>query len=254
MTKRDALLGAIEDLSTDDVMVVTKRARLGRDLVEIRKAEKLIKSKGARLYSLELGYNETINDQFQNGIRDLTNEDERRRISQRTSDVMQYLKSQGRFTGRAPIGSRVEVREDGKKYLTSNTSEQSNIDQVRAWKREGFTSREIIALCEHHEIKTRSGNTPAQSTISRWTQGIPAKRPIKAQKAKNPNLIGRKARPRLEDQLTGLWALISTCLESGLSHAKITERVESAGYRNSKGNTIKKSQITSIIKRNRNES
>ena len=254
LDKRTALVGAINELEQGDILVVTKRSRFGRDLVEIRNAENLIRARGARIYSLELGFNETINENFQNGIRDLMSEDEKKRISQRTKEVMQYLISEGRFTGRAPRGFTVEVREDGKKYLVIDTQEQADQEMVRSWKREGFTNAEMIAMCETQGITSRSGKAPSQATISRWTKGVEAPERVKAErKVSNPNLLGRKARPRLEDQLTGLLPLIQSLLSQGMSHAKVTEEVEKAGYRTSKGKAIRKSQITLIIKRNEDD-
>lgn len=250
LSKRTSLTSAISELNQGDILVVTKRSRFGRDLIEIRNAEKLIKARGARVYSLELGFNETVHDHFQNGIADLMNENEKERISQRTKDVMQHLISEGRFTGRAPMGFSVETRDDGKKYLVPNTQEQATLELVRSWKSEGYNSSEMIAMCEAQGITSRSGGAPSQATISRWTKDTSA--PIKKRaKTKNPNLMGRKARPRIETQQVGLLALIQTHLDQGLSHSKITVAVESAGYRTSTGKPIRKSQITAIIARNK---
>ena len=254
LDKRRALIGAIDDLDQGDILVVTKRSRFGRDLVEIRSAENLVRAKGARVYSLELGFNETVNDHFQNGITDLMNENEKKRISQRTKDVMQHLIKEGRFTGRAPRGFTVEVREDGKKYLVIDPQEQADQEMVKSWKREGFTNAEMIAMCETQGITSRSGGAPSQATISRWTKGVEAPEKAKSErKVTNPNLLGRKARPRLEDQLVGLLPLIKSLKSQGLSQAKITEAVEEAGYKTSKGKPIRKSQIGVIIARNRDD-
>lgn len=254
LSKRTALIGAINELDQGDILVVTKRSRFGRDLVEIRNAENLIKAKGARVYSLELGFNETVHDHFQNGIADLMNENEKKRISQRTKDVMQHLISEGRFTGRAPRGFTFEVREDGKKYLVADPEEQADQEMVKSWKREGYSNTEMIAMCETQGITSRFGGAPSQATISRWTKGIEAPEKSKSEKkVSNPNLLGRKARPRLEDQLVGLLSLIETLKSQNYSHAKITEEVEKAGYRTSKGKAIRKSQITLIIKRNEDD-
>ncbi len=252
LIKRKVLTAAIDELSVGDILVVTKRDRFGRSLLEIRKAEEQIRARGARIYSLELGYNETINDRFQNGVRDLMNEDERARISERTKHVMEHLINEGRFTGRAPLGSTTEVREDGRKYIVEDEAERAVIDQVKEWRRAGHTHSQIIELCRAQEITSRDGRTPSQATISRWTRGVEVKRRSKPSPAvKAPGLFGRRARPRLEDQLVGLLHCIEQGLESGLSHAKITSEVERAGYRTSKGKPIRKSQITAIIARNK---
>lgn len=251
LEKRAELTAAINELNRGDILVVTKRSRFGRDIVEIRKAEQEIIARGARVYSLELGFNETLNDNFQHGIRDLMNEDEKKRISLRTKEVMMNMMSKGRFTGRAPIGSTVEIREDGLKYLTPDEQEQSHLELVRAWKQEGLKWHEIQNRCIAQGITSRDGNPPSQATISRWTKGIKAPKSIKPKGIRNPNLLGRKARPRLEDQHAGLMMLINKCLEQGMSHAKITQEVEVAKYRTSTGKPIRKSQITAIIARNR---
>ena len=252
LDKRRALIEAIDDLDQGDILVVTKRSRFGRDLVEIRKAENLVRTKGARVYSLESGFNETANQRHSNEVIDLMNEIELRRISQRTRDVMQHLIKEGRFTGRAPRGFTVEVREDGKKYLVIDPQEQADQEMVKSWKREGFTNAEMIAMCETQGITSRSGKAPSQATISRWTKGVEAPEKAKAErKVSNPNLLGRKARPRLEDQLTGLLPLIQSLLAQGMSYAKITEAVESAGYKTSKGKPIRKSQIGVIVRRHK---
>ena len=248
LDKRKVLNTAINELSKGDVLVVTKRDRFGRSVPEVRKAEMQIEARGARVYSLELGFNDTINSNFQNGITDLMNETERARISQRTRDVMQHLKSEGRFTGRAPVGSSVRIGDDGKKYLTDNESEQIALAQVRAWKEAGHTQTEIIKLCETHNIESREGRPPSQATISRWTRGVEA--PEKIKKGKKVNTEGRKAKRRLEDIHTGLLALINSLLCQGFSHSKIKDEVERAGFRTSKGRPFAKSQITTIIARN----
>ena len=250
LEQRKVLSQAINELDEGDLLVVTKRSRFGRDLVEIRRAEEEIKARGARVYSLELGFNETLNDNFHHGIRDLMNEDEKKRISQRTSEVMEYLISEGRFTGRAPMGFTVEVREDGKKYLAPDEVEREHLELVRSWKGEGLKWHEIQALCERRGITSRDGNTPSQATISRWTRGIRAPEEVRVKReSRKPKLFGRKARPRLEDQHVGLLALINTLQNQGLSHARITAEVEAAGYRTSRGRPIRKSQITLIISR-----
>lgn len=254
LDRRKVLTSAISELEQGDIFVVSKRSRFGRDLVEIRRAEDQIKKRGARVYSLELGFNETINDNFQHGIRDLMNEDEKKRISQRTSEVMEYLISEGRFTGRAPLGFTIETREDGKKYITPDETETNHVEMVKTWKREGLKWHEIQALCESKGITSRDGSAPSQATISRWTKDVPSPAKIKTERVtNNPNLLGRKARPRLEDQHAGLLALIKTHLAQGLSHAKITNEVELAGYKTSKNKPIRKSQITAIIARNKEE-
>ena len=185
-------------------------------------------------------------------MRDLMSEDEKKLISQRTREVMQYLISEGRFTGRAPRGYTFEVREDGKKYLIPDVQEFEDMELVKSWKRQGYSFGEMIAMCEARGIKSRSGRTPSQSTISYWTKGVEGPEKPKAKpKTTNPNLFGRRARPRLENKIIGLWPLIESLLEQGLSHSKIALRVESAGYRTSKGKPIQQSQITRIIKRKR---
>lgn len=62
---------------------------------------------------------------------------------------------------------------------------------------------------------------------------------------------GRKGRIRLEDQFVGLLPLIKSLKSQGLSHAKITEAVEEAGYKTSKGKPICKSQIGVIVRRHK---
>lgn len=253
LNKRAALISAINELEQGDILVVTKRDRFGRDLIEVRNAESLIRSKGARVYSLDTGFNETINENLQNGILDLMSEDEKKRISQRTREVMQHLIKQGRFTGRAPMGFTVEVREDGKKYIAPDEVEQADIELVKSWKREGYKWHEIQALCESRGITSRSGGAPSQATISRWTRDVAAPQKANQSKPVNPNLLGRRARPRLEDQHVGLLTLIKTLKAQGFSHQKIADQVEEAGYRTSNDKPIRKSQITLIISRNQEE-
>lgn len=252
LNKRKALIEAINDLSEGDLLVVAKRDRFGRNVVEVRTAEAQVRAKGAKVYSLETGYNETNPQQLQTGIIDLLSENERHRISMRTKEVMQHLISKGRFTGRAPMGFTVEIREDGKKYLTPDSTERDHLDLVRTWRAQGLNSKEIRALCVERGITSRDGGVPSQATISRWTKGVDVPKKVKAErKVSNPNLLGRRARPRLEDQLVGLLPLIKSLLAQGMSHAKITKAVDEAGYRTSTGKAIYKSQITAIISRNK---
>jgi|11BtaG_2_1085332.scaffolds.fasta_scaffold00078_34 uncharacterized protein YoaH (UPF0181 family) len=201
------------------------------------------------LYNIKYNINKRLKR-----VTDMMSEDEKKRISQRAKEVMKHLISEGRFTGRAPRGFAVEVREDGKKYLVADSQEQANQELVRSWKRKGYTNAEMIAMCEAHGITSRSGGAPSQATISRWTQGVDApKKAKKEQKTSNPNLLGRKARPRLETQLVGLLPLIKSLLAQGMSHTKITKAIEEAGYQTSKGKPIRKSQISLIISRNRED-
>ena len=56
---------------------------------------------------------------------------ERKLISQRTKDVMQYIKQIGTLKTKPPFGYKIEINDDNKKIIVKNEKEQKVIQFIK---------------------------------------------------------------------------------------------------------------------------
>jgi DNA invertase Pin-like site-specific DNA recombinase len=89
---------------------------------------------------------------------------ERDQVGERTSQAMQHLRAQGRYTGgRARFG--FAVGEDG--VLVENPAEQEILATARAARARGLSLRDIVAELEERGVRSRAGKQFALTQVAR---------------------------------------------------------------------------------------
>lgn len=89
---------------------------------------------------------------------------ERDQVGERTSQAMQHLKSQGRYTGgRARFGFAVGA--DG--VLVEDPAEQQILATARAARARGLSLRDIVAELEERGVRSRAGKPFALAQVAR---------------------------------------------------------------------------------------
>ena len=82
----------------------------------------------------------------------------RKLISQRTKDVMQYMKQIGTLRTKPPFGYKIELNSENKKVMVKNEKEQQVIqflrDTVQTW---SITISSIIKLLKLNNMTLRNG-------------------------------------------------------------------------------------------------
>ena len=233
--KRDGFKRAMKLLSAGDILLVNERDRLGRTLIGNQLADKEIFKLGCDLVAVKEG--SAHDNYFQNVILDLTAEQEKKKIGERTSQALQYNKENNiRWTNIAPIG--VQWTKDNK--CIKNDKEVEMIEDIQKMRSSGMSFKDIAIQCELRRYLNRAGNVPSQSALSKICKGIGIEI--------DRNLDGRKARKRLEDSKAGMKEYIISFKTQGLSMRKIANELNEMGYRTSKGGEIRHTQIARILK------
>lgn len=142
MEKRPALLSALNMLAKDDILLVAKRDRIGRDPIVNAMIERAVERKKARLVSAS-GDVSDANDPSSILMRRMVDafaEYERLIIGARTKAALQVLKKEGKRTGYIPYGHKLS---SDKKHLEYNEEEQIILEIMRDERKRGVTFRTI---------------------------------------------------------------------------------------------------------------
>jgi DNA invertase Pin-like site-specific DNA recombinase len=144
LEQRPALLAALDTIRSGDVLLVAKRDRLGRDVLNVAMIERLVERRGARVVSAagEGSDDDTPTGKLMRQIIDAFAEYERAVIRARTKSAMGIAKKQGRRVGHVPWGQR--VGDDGRTLLP-NPSEVAILEEIRWLRARGFT---LIGICD----------------------------------------------------------------------------------------------------------
>lgn len=145
LERRAGLLSALDALASESagLLVVAKRDRLARDVVEAAMIERLAQKCGARVVSANGGNQDTAEGELMRGIMDLFAQYERALIRRRTTAALAVKRRKGEKTGgEAPYGFRVAA--DGR-TLERDETEQSAIESARRLRDEGQSYR---AICD----------------------------------------------------------------------------------------------------------
>lgn len=140
--KRPALREAISCIRRGDILLVSKRDRMGRDIRNLVKIEDEVKAQGGRIISAAGEGTETdgTNDIFMRGIFDLVSQHERNIIRDRTRAAMQAKKARNERVGYVPFGCRLSA--DGV-HIEKDEREQDVLRQLSDLRKSGFSTREI---------------------------------------------------------------------------------------------------------------
>jgi DNA invertase Pin-like site-specific DNA recombinase len=134
---RPALVAALDATRTGDVLLVAKRDRLGRDVLNVAMIERLVERRGARVYSAA---GEGTDDDGPTGrlmrqIIDAFAEYERALIRARTRAAMAAAKKRGQRVGRIPFG--MALGDDGR-TLVPNLEERAVLAEIHRLRNRGY--------------------------------------------------------------------------------------------------------------------
>lgn len=163
-----AALGAVADLEAS-VLLVAKRDRLARDVVEAAMTERLAARSGARVVSAAgEGTDGDVDDPSGLLLRRLVDafaEYERAMIRSRTKAALAVKKSRGELVGSVPFGYR--LAEDGK-TLVEVPEELEAVRVARELRAAGLSYRATAEELEARGFVSRNGRRFAPTQISRF--------------------------------------------------------------------------------------
>jgi DNA invertase Pin-like site-specific DNA recombinase len=153
---RPALVQAIDAMSTGDVLVVAKRDRLGRDVLNVAMIERLVERRGARVCSAA---GEGTDDDGPTGrlmrqIIDAFAEYERALIRARTRAAMQAAKARGQRVGGIPFG--YQLADDGV-HLIPHDEERAVLAEIHHLRVRGYALVSIAEVLNARGLRNRQG-------------------------------------------------------------------------------------------------
>jgi DNA invertase Pin-like site-specific DNA recombinase len=154
---RPVLMEAVSSLRRGDVLLVSKRDRLGRDVIEVAMIERLIGKRGARIVSAagEGTENDDPSGILMRRLIDSFAEYERLIIGARTRAALAAKRRKGERTSRfAPFG--YQLIDDGRR-LNPQADEQIVLQIIQDLHAGGRSLRAIAADLNEKGITTRSG-------------------------------------------------------------------------------------------------
>jgi len=156
MEKRPALIAALQVLERDDILVIAKRDRIGRDPIVNAMIERAVERKKAKMMTAS-GDVRDDNDPSSILMRRMVDafaEYERLIIGARTKVALQVKKKKGERVGRIPYG--FELDEDGIR-LKVNPDEQYTLKLMNQMRSEGHSLREISEQLNFYNRMNRKG-------------------------------------------------------------------------------------------------
>jgi len=154
LEQRPALLAALEAIGAGDALIIAKRDRLGRSVLNVAMIERLVERKGARIVSAagEGSDDDGPTSRLMRQIIDAFAEYERAVIRSRTRAAMQAKKRRGERAGHVPFGWRVGVNG---RTLERHDAEQATLALLRELRAAGYTLRALAAELNQRGIPTR---------------------------------------------------------------------------------------------------
>lgn len=156
LEQRPALLAALDAIRKGDVLLIAKRDRLGRDVLNVAMIERLAERKGARIVSAagEGTDDESPTSVLMRQIIDCFSQYERALIRARTKAALAAKRARGERVGNTPFGFRVAA--DGR-LLEPDPAEQRILEIIRGLRDTGFTLRAVSAELNRQGYQTRGG-------------------------------------------------------------------------------------------------
>lgn len=155
LSERPGLSAAIEALKRGDVLIVAKRDRLGRDVIEVALIERLIQRKRAKVFSAaNEGNGDDAAALLQRRLLDCFSEYERALIAQRTRAALRAKRARGERAGNIPFGYRCV---DGVR-LEPEPLEQRIFAVIAELRAAGVPLRRIADTLNADGHRTRSGS------------------------------------------------------------------------------------------------
>jgi DNA invertase Pin-like site-specific DNA recombinase len=163
LEERPELLDAIAALGRDDVLIVAKRDRLGRDPIIVAMIEAAVRRRGARIVSAagEGTESDGPTDVLMRRIVDAFAEYERLVIKARTRAALGAKKKRGERVGGIPYGFELGADQV---HLVLCPAEQDVLAMIREMRANGHTLVSIADELNRRGIKRREG--------ARWDHGF----------------------------------------------------------------------------------
>jgi DNA invertase Pin-like site-specific DNA recombinase len=160
---RPGLTAAISQLRRGDVLLIGKRDRLGRDVMNVMLIEKVIGKRGASVVSADgVGNGDGAADVFMRQVMDAAAAFERNLIKARTKAAMAAKRTAGERVGEVPFGWTLTA--DGR--LVENAHEQNVLAKINVCRSLGMSLRKIAAILTESGCITKKGNTAwSHSTV-----------------------------------------------------------------------------------------
>lgn len=164
LEKRPGLMSALEALPDGSILLVTKRDRLARDVMNAGMIEQLCKKCGASVQTIDgIGDDGTPESLMMRGIVDLFAQYERAVIRLRVQIGMNHKRSKGeRISRHLPYG--MTVNGDGK-TLVPCEAEQRIIATAKALYTDGLSLRKISTSLAEQGMFSRAGTPFTPSTL-----------------------------------------------------------------------------------------
>jgi len=166
LEKRPNLFNAISVLKKDDILLVAKRDRLGRDLIGVAMIESAVCRKGAKIISAA-GEGTENNDPSSILMRrmiDAFSEYERLIIGVRTKAALQSKKKNKERVGYIPFGYKLAK---DKIHIEENKKEKDVIKLIQKLKNSGFTIRGIAEELNDTEAFNRNRSKWNHASVHR---------------------------------------------------------------------------------------
>lgn len=142
MEKRPALLEALNILAKDDILLIAKRDRIGRDPIVNAMIERAVERKKARLVSAsgDVSDDKDPSSILMRRMVDAFAEYERLIIGARTKAALAVKKKRNERIGHVPFGYRLCI---DNVHLEPDEIEQKTLSQIRELRNNGFSFRQI---------------------------------------------------------------------------------------------------------------
>jgi DNA invertase Pin-like site-specific DNA recombinase len=170
LAKRPGLLDAIAALGKGDVLLIARRDRLGRDVVNVALIEREIERRGARVVSAS-GEGSELEGPTGNLVRtilDAVNAYERGMIALRTRAALRAKKARGERAGNVPWGFRIGADEK----LEPDPYERDVALVVRDLRSRGMTYRAIVERLATVGTRGRTGRPLTLRRVYQIAKGV----------------------------------------------------------------------------------
>jgi len=154
LEKRPQLFAAINSLEKGDILLISKRDRIGRDPIVNAMIERAVQRKNARLISASGDVSDS-NDPtsiLMKRMIDAFAEYERLIIGERTKASLQAKKKKNERVGYIPFGYKLS---EDKIHLERNEGEQQILDMIRMGRKDGASFRKIAQDFNEMQITNR---------------------------------------------------------------------------------------------------
>lgn len=166
LEKRAGLVAALDELKLTkaSALLVAKRDRLARDVLNAAMIERVVEKQGARILSAAgEGNGSSPEAMMLRGIMDVFAQYERALIRFRTSAALQVKKNRGERVGRIPFGCQLAA--DGK-TLEPCPPEMKLLIHMHELQASGLSLRGIAGILERAGVRNREGRPFSHVSIA----------------------------------------------------------------------------------------